>query len=99
MQKALVLMALVLAAAAAHGDETLRCGSKIVRLGMSIEEVRGYCGEPSSARVEEQDVRAGGRLVGKTEIHIWRYDRAAGQMPADLVFDQDKLKSITYVTM
>jgi len=98
MSRMFLLVLAMLLAAGAGADDTLRCGSKIVRVGMTEEEVRGYCGQPSSSRIEEQDVRSGGRLIGKTEIHIWRYDRAAGQMPADLVFDQGKLKSISYVT-
>jgi len=99
MTRILLLVLALLPTVVASADDTLRCGSKIVRIGMTEEEVRGYCGQPSSSRVEEQDVRAAGRLVGKTEIHIWRYDRAAGQMPAELVFDEGKLKSISYMKM
>jgi hypothetical protein len=77
-------------------DDTLRCGSKIVRTGMTMEEVKKYCGNPSSTSIEEQDVRAGPRVVGKTQIHFWRYDRASGQRTAVLEFDQQKLMSITY---
>ena len=29
-------------------NETLRCGSKIVKTGMMMEEVRKFCGEPAS---------------------------------------------------
>jgi len=99
MRKLLVFVMAVGLATAAQGEDTLRCGSKIVRIGMTDEDVKGYCGQPSSSRIEEQDVRVGGRLIGKTEIHIWRYDRAAGQRPAELVFDEGKLKSITYMSM
>ncbi len=80
----------------AYAEDTLRCGSKIVRTGMTMEEVKQYCGDPSSTSIEEQDVRAGPRVVGKTEIHTWRYDRASGQRTAVLVFDQQKLMSISY---
>ena len=48
--------------------------------------------------IEEQEVRAGNRVVGKTEIHFWRYNRMSGQNTAVLKFDQEKLMSITYVS-
>ena len=81
----------------AAGD-TLRCGNKLVTSGMSMSEVRKYCGKPSSTSIEVQDVRAGNRVVGKTEIHSWRYNRQSGQNPAVLKFDQEKLMSITFVS-
>ena len=83
-------------AASALAEDTLRCGSKIVQTGMTMEEVKKYCGNPSSTSIEVQDVRSGPRVVGKTEIHTWRYDRASGQRTAVLEFDQQKLMSITY---
>lgn len=76
--------------------ENLRCGSKIVTTGMSMDEVREHCGSPSSSSTEEQDVRSGNRVVGKTQVHTWRYNRGSGQRTAVLEFDQDKLRSITY---
>ena len=42
------------------------------------------------------DVHAGPRVVGKTEIHTWRYNRASGQRTAVPEFDLEQLKSITY---
>ena len=77
-------------------EDTLRCGSKIVQTGMMMEEVKKYCGNPSSTAIEEQDVRSGPRVVGKTQIHFWRYNRASTQRTAVLEFDQQKLMSITY---
>lgn len=81
---------------AALGD-TLRCGSKIVTTGMTQADVRKFCGKPSAAAIEEHDVRSGNRVVGKTQLHIWTYNRAAGQNAAVLQFDQDKLMSIEFV--
>lgn len=78
-------------------QETLRCGSKIVETGMTMAEVEKYCGTPSSMRTEDQDIRAGNRVVGTTQLHFWTYDRASGQNAAILEFDQDKLLSITFV--
>jgi len=75
--------------------DSFRCGGKIVRSGMSMDEVRSACGQPSSSDVEEHDVRSGNRVVGKTQMHIWRYKRSSRQRTAVLVFDQGKVTSIT----
>ncbi len=80
----------------AIADDTLRCGSKIVRTGMTMTEVKKYCGNPSSTSIEVQNVHAGPRVVGTTEIHTWRYNRSSTQRTAVLEFDQEELKSITY---
>ena len=77
--------------------ETLRCGGKIVKTGMTITEVERYCGKPSSSEVEDHVVRAGNRAVGTSQLHIWTYNRASGQKAAVLEFDQDVLLSIEYV--
>ncbi len=97
MQNRLALLMLVLTGAGmAHAQDTLRCGSKIVRIGMNATEVQKYCGKPSSTEVEEHDVRSGGRVVGKTQLNIWTYNRASTQNSAVLEFDQDKLMSISF---
>ena len=88
--------ALLLITLPAAADDTLRCGSKIVKTGMTMTEVKKYCGNPSSTSIEEHDVHAGPRVVGTTQIHTWRYNRASGQRTAVLEFDLEKLKSITY---
>ena len=90
-----ILIAL-LWATTSNAEDTLRCGSKIVQTGMTMAEVKKYCGNPSSTSIEEQDVRAGPRVVGKTQIHTWRYNRSSTQRTAVLEFDQEKLMSITY---
>ncbi len=94
--KAAILIALLWATSSAIADDTLRCGSKIVRTGMTMAEVKKYCGNPSSTSIEKQNVHAGPRVVGKTEIHTWRYNRSSTQRTAVLEFDQEELKSITY---
>ena len=95
--KALVLTGLIMFASSASA-ETLRCGSKIVNVGMTMDDVRKYCGKPSSTSVEEHDVRSGNRVVGKTQLNIWRYNRSSGQKTAVLEFDLEKLMSISYVS-
>ncbi len=94
--KPYVFLLIALLWATISNADTLRCGSKIVDTGMSMTEVKKYCGNPSSTSIEEHDVHAGPRVVGKTEIHTWRYNRSSTQRTAVLVFDQEKLMSITY---
>jgi len=94
--RAALIIALLWATTAIAAGDTLRCGSKIVQTGMTMEEVKKYCGNPSSTEVEEHDVRAGNRVVGKTQLHIWRYNRMSTQKTAVLEFDQEKLMSIKY---
>ena len=95
--KALMLAGLILFSLPVSA-ETLRCGSKIVGVGMTMDEVKKYCGKPSSTSVEDHDVRSGNRVVGTTQLHIWRYNRSSGQKTAVLEFDQQKLMSINYVS-
>jgi len=78
--------------------DTLRCGSKIVSVGMTQDEVLKHCGKPSSSKIEDHDVRSGARVVGTTQLHIWTYNRGSGQRAAVLEFDQDTLLSITFVS-
>jgi len=94
--KNVIFSFLLFLALSAGAADTLRCGSKIVQTGMTMAEVKKYCGNPSSTSIEEHDVHAGPRVVGKTEIHTWRYNRASGQRTAVLEFDLEQLKSITY---
>ena len=96
MMKAAILISLLCVTIPAIAEDTLRCGNKLVRTGMTMTEVRKYCGNPTSTVIEEQDVRAGPRVVGKTEVHIWTYRRMTGQRTAVLQFDQDELKTITF---
>jgi predicted ABC-class ATPase len=79
---------------AALADDTLRCGNKIIDIGMTAAEVLKYCGEPSSREVEEHDVRSGGRVVGKTQLNRWIYKRGFAHKSKVLEFDQDKLIAI-----
>ena len=72
----------------------MRCGSKIVSVGMTAAEVLKYCGEPTSKEVEHHDVRSGNRVIGTTQLNRWTYNRGSSGKPKVLEFDQDKLISI-----
>jgi hypothetical protein len=89
----LILLACLFTAEVA-AEDTVRCGSKIVRVGMTSAEVLKYCGKPSSKEVEEHNVLNAGRVVGTTQLHIWTYDRGTVGKPKVLEFDQDLLIAI-----
>jgi starvation-inducible outer membrane lipoprotein len=89
----ITLIALLVSTNIAIG-QTVRCGSKIVEIGMTTDEVLRYCGPPTRKEVEEHDVRSGGRVVGVTYLHRWFYDRGFTGKPKVLEFDQEKLIAI-----
>ena len=74
--------------------DTMRCGSKIVTVGMTAADVLKYCGQPTSKEVEEHDIRSGNRVIGTTQLNRWTYSRGSVGKPKVLEFDQDKLISI-----
>jgi hypothetical protein len=90
------LLSLAVTNPAFAARNTLRCGSKIVTPGMTMDEVLKFCGEPQGRDVEEVPVRSGNRVTGMTEKHIWTYQRTGGK-PASLTFDQNTLISIDYL--
>jgi hypothetical protein len=81
-----------LGAQTASADATIRCGGKIITVGMTRAEVQQYCGSPASEAVEDVDVRSGKQVVGTTKVYRWTYEIAGATKV--LVFDQDTLKSI-----
>ena len=93
-KKSLALLVLFVCTSGIAVADTMRCGSKIVSVGMTAAEVLKYCGEPTSREVEEHDVLSGGRVVGKTQLNRWIYNRGTIGKPKVLEFDQDKLISI-----
>lgn len=76
----------------ATADDTFRCGSKLINVGMTQAEVLQYCGEPDTKDVEDHDIRSGNQVVGRTAVWRWTYT-IAGRTRV-LVFDQDELKAI-----
>jgi hypothetical protein len=87
-----------------HG-ETIRCGSSVVNESVTVEELVRKCGEPTSKRSEEQDVRvrtpndlnSNTKKIGTTITEYWTYDRG-DQAPGVLVTIRDgKVRSIQVV--
>ncbi len=88
---------------AVHGDDTMRCGGAIIKVGMIAGEVLAKCGEPKSKNIEEVPIRARNpngavNVVGTAKVETWVYDRGYGQFPGELKFEEGKLKSIEYLT-
>jgi hypothetical protein len=83
---------LALPMAAAGQDDDFRCGSIIVSVGMSQDDVLQNCGEPASKVVDPVIVREGVQYAGTTPIEHWTY--TSGAVTRVLTFDQGKLVSI-----
>ena len=87
MQRIAALCALaVLLPNLALPDETFRCGSWLVSMPLSVEELVKKCGQPSSKKVSTEDVRAkvgggGTQKIGTATTEIWRYDRGSNSFP------------------
>ena len=91
-----LLTCLLLAAAGTDArNESLRCGSKLVKPGMSIDEVRRHCGQPAESTSEERPVRSGNRVLGSYLAEIWQYRRGSNS-PAVLEFHDGELKTISF---
>ena len=86
------VLVLATAIGAAQADSRIRCGTKLVEVGMTMPQVLEYCGEPDERETEERDVFSGNRVVGTTLFHRWTYSRHGSTDV--LVFDQDRLVSI-----
>jgi hypothetical protein len=81
----------------ALAEDSLSCRSKIIDIGMTMEDVRKHCGAPDYSSIDNQAVHAGNRTTGTTPVATWHYNQPGGQLIAVLVFDTEKLRSIEYV--
>ncbi len=87
-----MLIALSFSAGVAVADDGMRCGSKLIQVGMMKGEVLHYCGEPTSKSTEQVDVRSGNQVVGTTTRYTWTYKTYSATRV--LHFDQAKLVAI-----
>lgn len=96
------LTALAFSVAPDARADTLRCGSKLIEVGVTKGEVLAKCGEPDYAEDIDEPVRArsangGTYVVGTATRTIWTYKRRPGKFPAVLTFDGSVLKSIEFI--
>lgn len=61
--RVLTIAILAAAGASAQADDVMRCGSKIIEIGMTQAEVMQHCGGPTSLDVTPQAVHDGNRVV------------------------------------
>ena len=87
-----LLAALAVPHAAVAQDDSFRCGSIVVAVGMSQDDVLQNCGDPASKTVEQVAVREGVQYAGTAPIEHWTY--VSGAVTRVLTFDQGKLVSI-----
>ena len=92
LPRAFLVLSAIAAAGAAVADDTWRCGSKLVEIGMTRTEVLQYCGTPTEQAEEEIPVRNNSQVGSKTTKYRWTYRSYSATRV--LVFDQDKLMSI-----
>ena len=92
VNRVLVVLLCGLAADAANADGNMRCGSKLIEVGMTQSDVLDRCGPPTSKTEEAVPVRSGNQVTGTTLTSRWTYD-SYGAIRV-LTFDQDTLKYI-----
>ena len=91
---------LVLLPLAALADENFRCGKWIASSDLSVEELKGKCGEPTERSRETQDVLVRNRnnglmlKVGETVVETWTYDRGTTAAPMVITIVDGRIKNI-----
>jgi hypothetical protein len=83
----------------AVGAETFRCGQWIASPDMSVEELLGKCGAPTTKTVETVDVygptTGGGRIKhGTSTIETWTYDRGSQSFAMVVTIVDGRIKSM-----
>ena len=83
-------------------DEVMRCGGRLVSVGMTKGQVLDLCGEPQSKSEEEvaqMARRANGTTyqIGTIIIEHWVYSLSSSRFPAQLKFEEGKLTSLQFL--
>ena len=99
---ALFLGSTLLVSCAASAD-TLRCGSKLISEGDTIEKVRQYCGEPVATKrtwiTRQPRFEYGGQEIPfegteDVPVDLWTYDFGANKLMRRIRFVAGKVESI-----
>ena len=98
----ILLVAGALCSFSTLADDIFRCGSSIIRVGLSSQEVAKKCGQPDSKETRSEPILArnasgGTREIGQTSVEIWQYSRGAGKFPAVLTIEEGKIKKIELI--
>jgi len=102
MNKPIVAVAAVagLAVAQPAFAEGFRCGQRIATADMTVEELLGACGEPTSKNVEIVDVygpnvHGGGNVKrGTVTVETWTYDRGSQAFAMVVTIEDGKIKKM-----
>ena len=99
MKARLCIVLALAASAAAHADETFRCGKWIITSDLSPAELTQKCGAPTHRDSRTEDVTTRNRnnglvvKVGETTVETWTYDRGANA-PMVVTIVDGRIKSI-----
>ncbi len=88
-----------LASVSSRANESVRCGNAIVTSEVTLEQLVEKCGEPSSKKVTEEEIRAsnvgaGTHSAGTTVREVWTYDRGSNAFAIVVTIIDGKIKSI-----
>ena len=101
--KAALLLGCALLAAHAASADTLRCGSRLISEGDTIEKVRQYCGEPVATKrtwiTRQPRFEYGGQEIPfegteDVPVDLWTYDFGANKLMRRIRFVAGKVDSI-----
>jgi hypothetical protein len=85
---------------AAYADEVMRCGSWVIAMPISLEELLSKCGEPAKKDVKTEDVRTGtksghaSQVVGTTTTEKWTYSPSTLSLPMVVTIVDGNVTSI-----
>ncbi len=90
---------LLIGAALAGADQSsFRCGSKLVLVGATKQEVLGSCGTPAGqepgATVTTRGKGSGEEQSTVVTVETWTYDRGTNELVAVLTFKNGRLDTI-----
>jgi hypothetical protein len=86
----------------AQTADELRCGGRIIDVGVAIGYVLDRCGSPLERSTHDVPVRAANpngttRVIGTSRVERLVYDRGYGRFPAALEFEDGVLQRIEYM--
>ena len=96
----LVVAALAMSAAAAHADESFRCGQWVITSDLALGEIISRCGAPDSRHSRSEDVRVRNRhtglvmTTGQITIETLTWKRGTGAAPMVVTVVDGVVKSI-----
>ena len=96
--KSIFSLAVLMFAASSYAD-SLRCGSQLISTGDSKGTVEQKCGSPASTDSfckpsAQTSQSSSDRNQECIRVDVWRYNRGAGQLGAEVSFQQGEVTAI-----